>query len=85
MIASDVPGCREIARHEVNGLLVPADDPEALAAAVERLARDPGLRQRYGAAGRHLAETEFSSDRIGGKTVALYDGLLGRTLAGAAH
>jgi len=85
MIASDVPGCREIARHEVNGLLVPADDPEALAAAIERLARDPALRRRYGAAGRHLAETEFSSERIGGKTVALYDGLLGRTLAGAAH
>ena len=84
MIASDVPGCREIARHGVNGLLVPADDAPALAAATEQLARDPALRRLYGAAGRKLAETEFSSDRIGRKTVALYDGLLGRTLAGAA-
>lgn len=84
MIASDVPGCREIARNGVNGLLVPADDAPALAAAVEHLARDPALRRRYGEAGRRLAETEFSSDRIGRKTVALYDGLLGRTLAGAA-
>ncbi len=84
MIASDVPGCREIARNGVNGLLVPADDAPALAAAVEQLARDPALRRRYGEAGRRLAETEFSSDRIGRKTVALYDGLLGRTLAGAA-
>ena len=84
MIASDVPGCREIARNGVNGLLVPPDDPEALAAAIEHLARDPALRRLYGAAGRHLAETEFSSARIGGKTVELYDRLLGRTLAAAA-
>ncbi len=83
MIASDVPGCREIARHGVNGLLVPADDATALAVAIEKLAGDPALRRQYGAAGRHLVETEFSSERIGGKTVALYDGLLGRTLAGA--
>lgn len=84
MIASDVPGCREIARHGVNGLLVPADDAGALAAAIEKLAGDPALRRQYGAAGRHLVETEFSSERIGAKTVALYDGLLGRALAGAA-
>ncbi|MDO9412529.1 MAG: glycosyltransferase family 4 protein [Pseudolabrys sp.] len=77
MIATDVPGCREIARHGVNGLLVPADDPAALAAAVEKLAADPALRTRFGAAGRSLAETGFSSARIGQKTVALYDSLLG--------
>ncbi|MDO8877495.1 MAG: glycosyltransferase family 4 protein [Pseudolabrys sp.] len=85
MIASDVPGCREIARNGVNGLLVPPDDAPALAAAVEQLARDPALRRQYGAAGRHLVETEFSSALIGRKTVALYDGLLGRALAGAAY
>jgi glycosyltransferase involved in cell wall biosynthesis len=84
MIATDVPGCREIARHGINGLLVPADDAPALAGAIETLAGDPALRRQYGAAGRKLAEAEFSSARIGGKTVALYDGLLGRTLAGAA-
>ena len=84
MIASDVPGCREIARHGVNGLLVPADDATALAAAIEQLAADPALRRQYGAAGRQLVATEFSSERIGRKTVALYDGLLGRALAGAA-
>ncbi len=84
IVASDVPGCREIARNGVNGLLVPPDDPQALAAAIEQLTRDPALRRLYGAAGRHLVETEFSSARIGGKTVELYDRLLGRTLAAAA-
>jgi glycosyltransferase involved in cell wall biosynthesis len=50
--ASDVPGCREIARNGVNALLVPPDDPAALAAAIEQLAYDPALRMRFGAARR---------------------------------
>lgn len=78
--ASDVPGCREVARQDVNALLVPADDPQALAQALGRLAHDADLRQRFGAAGRKLVETEFASAHIGRETVALYDRLLGRTL-----
>jgi glycosyltransferase involved in cell wall biosynthesis len=78
IVASDVPGCREIARNGVNALLVPPDDPVALAAAIEQLANDPALRMRFGAAGRRLVEEHFASDRIGQETVALYDRLLGR-------
>ena len=78
IVATDVPGCREIARNGVNALLVPPDDPAALATAIERLAKDRDLRMRYGAAGRRLVEEQFSSDRIGRETVALYDRLLGR-------
>jgi glycosyltransferase involved in cell wall biosynthesis len=78
IVASDVPGCREIARNGVNALLVPPDDPAALAAAIEQLANDQALRMRFGAAGRRLVEKQFSSDRIGRETVALYDRLLGR-------
>src|SRR5262249_25557487 len=65
IVATDVPGCREITRSDVNGLLVPSDDSRALAAAIDRLARDPGLRSRFGKAGRQLAEHEFSSEKIG--------------------
>jgi glycosyltransferase involved in cell wall biosynthesis len=78
IVASDVPGCREIARNGINALLASPDDPEALAAAIERLAGDRALRLQFGAAGRHLVETQFSSDLIGRQTVALYDRLLGR-------
>ena len=78
IVATDVPGCRAIAREGVNALLVPADDAAALADAIDRLAQDAELRRRFGAASRRLAEDEFSSQRIGRETVALYDRLLGR-------
>ena len=76
IVATDVPGCREIARQNVNALLVPVDDPEALADALGALAQDAPLRHRLGAAGRRLVEDEFSSEQIGRQIVALYDRLL---------
>ena len=51
-IVTDVPGCRHFVRDGVEGLVVPPDDAPALAAALERLAGDPALRQRLGAAAR---------------------------------
>jgi glycosyltransferase involved in cell wall biosynthesis len=76
IVATDVPGCREIARPEVNALLVPADDAAALADAIDRLAGDGDLRRRFGAAGRAMVEAEFSEHRIGRDIVALYAKLL---------
>ena len=52
IVATDVPGCREIARAGVNALLVPPDDPVALADAIDTLAQDAAMRARFGAAGR---------------------------------
>jgi mannose/cellobiose epimerase-like protein (N-acyl-D-glucosamine 2-epimerase family)/glycosyltransferase involved in cell wall biosynthesis len=76
LIATDVPGCRAIVRNDVNGFLVPLDDVEALAAAIERLAENRDLRQRFGRASRELVEKEFSAARIGRDVVSLYRGLL---------
>ncbi len=76
IVATDVPGCREIARPDVNALLVPVDDAAALADAMATLAQDAGLRARFGAAGRALVEREFSNARIGADIVALYRKLL---------
>jgi glycosyltransferase involved in cell wall biosynthesis len=84
LVATDVPGCREIARNDINALLVPVDNPMALADAIARLAADPALRARFGAAGRRLAEAEFSSEKIGRETVALYRRLLQQQPAGAS-
>jgi glycosyltransferase involved in cell wall biosynthesis len=76
IVATDVPGCREIARAEVNALLVPPDDAGALAAALARLAGDAELRRRFGAASRDLVLTDLADDAIGAATVALYKQLL---------
>jgi len=72
LVATDVPGCREIVIDGYNGLLVPARDSQALAAAIERLLQDAGLRQRFGACGRALVEAEFAEERVVEQTLALY-------------
>jgi glycosyltransferase involved in cell wall biosynthesis len=78
LVATDVPGCREIARAGINALLVPPDDAPALADAIDRLAGDPDLRARFGQASRNLVEREFSAEKIGKEIVTLYERLLGR-------
>ena len=56
VIASDIPGCQEIAENGVTGFLIPAERPsemsDALHSAVCRYLDDPGLARRHGAAGR---------------------------------
>ena len=76
IVTTDTPGCREIVRHEENGLLVPARDPVALAAAMRRLILSPPLRQFLGERGREIAVTEFSQDKVIAATLAIYRELL---------
>jgi mannose/cellobiose epimerase-like protein (N-acyl-D-glucosamine 2-epimerase family)/glycosyltransferase involved in cell wall biosynthesis len=76
LVATDVPGCREIARADVNALLVPLGDAGALADAIDQLAADSQLRRQFGKASRELVERTFSSERIGSDLVALYQRLL---------
>jgi glycosyltransferase involved in cell wall biosynthesis len=78
LIASDVPGCREIARPDLNALLVPPDDPASLADAIIRLASDADRRRRFAAQGRALVEREFSNERVGADIVGLYGRLFER-------
>jgi glycosyltransferase involved in cell wall biosynthesis len=76
LVATDVPGCRELVRDGVNGLLVPLGDVEALAAALDRLAGDAALRARLGAAARRAVEETYSEAAVGAGVVALYRSLL---------
>jgi glycosyltransferase involved in cell wall biosynthesis len=55
IVASDLAAIREVLTHDRTGWLVPAGDEAALAAALERLAADPALGDRLGAAARALA------------------------------
>lgn len=76
IVATDVPGCREIARNGENAILVPPRDPEALAAALCRLIDDPDLRRRLGARGREIAVAEFLLDRVIADTLDVYRNLM---------
>ena len=78
IVATDAPGCREIAIAGETALTVPVDDIEALADAMARMAIDRGMREKFGRAARRLVEKEFSADAVGRETVALYDRLIGR-------
>lgn len=72
MVATDVPGCREIVRDGENGLLVPARNAAALADALQRLIEDSGLRQQMGRRARDIVQAEFSVEKVVADTLAVY-------------
>lgn len=76
IVTTDTPGCREVVRHEENGLLVPPRDSAALAAALRRLILSPALRAFLGQRGREIAVAEFGLDRVVEQTLAVYRELL---------
>lgn len=78
LVAADVPGCREVARHEETGLLVPVRDAAGLAAALKRLLSDADLRRRLGDNARRAAVSEFAEEIVVGQTLRVYrEGLSG--------
>jgi glycosyltransferase involved in cell wall biosynthesis len=76
MVATDVPGCREIVRPGENGILVPVRDAGALAAAIEKMLRDKAMRRRMGKAGRMLVEKEFAQEIVITRTLRLYQEMM---------
>lgn len=76
VVAYDAPGCREIVRHGVNGLLVAPRDVAGLADALAQLVTNPELCTKMGLSGREIAVAEFSEPVVVQKTLALYEELL---------
>jgi len=72
LIATDVPGCREVVEEGVNGFLVPARDPLALADRIARLAGDADLRRQMGVRARQRIVECFAQARVVNETLALY-------------
>lgn len=64
LIVTDVPGCRHFVRDGVEGLIVPPNDPTALARALEKLAGDPELRARMGSAARERIVGGFTESHM---------------------
>ena len=73
IVTTDVPGCREVVTHLVNGLLVKPRDAQALASAIEKLADDPKLRKSMGEENRRKAEAQYANEIIINQTQSVYD------------
>lgn len=76
LITTDVPGCREVVKNGVDGILIPVKDASALANAIALLQDDPALRNRLGAAARAKVLAEFDEQIVIEKTIAVYEELL---------
>ena len=76
IVATDVPGCREVVEEGVNGFLVPPKNVELLAMSIKKLIDDPDLRKKFGSKGREKVKKEFSEEQIVGQTLELYMDLL---------
>ena len=76
VVGFDAGGLSEAVVHGETGLLVPAEDVDALRRAVTTLMEDDQMRQRMSAAGRERMQNEFSIATMADKHVALYAAVL---------
>tara|TARA_Y100001960_G_scaffold1744_1_gene1960 strand:- start:104 stop:1237 length:1134 start_codon:yes stop_codon:yes gene_type:complete len=72
IVATDVPGCREVVREGENGLLVPVRDAKALSEALSCMIKNPELRAQMGRRSRAIVLKEFSSEKVIAQTLSLY-------------
>jgi glycosyltransferase involved in cell wall biosynthesis len=72
IIATDIAGCADLVRHNVNGFLVPVRDAQALSDALLTLISDSGLRESFGRMGREIVLNEFAEDIVISKTMEIY-------------
>ena len=79
LVATDIPGCRDICISGRTGLSVTPRDARALATAIEQLLSDVARSERMGVAGRDLVAAEFSIESVSTATLMLYNRLLERT------
>jgi glycosyltransferase involved in cell wall biosynthesis len=75
-VVTDVVGMREAVDDQVSGLVVPANAPAEMTAAILSLLRDPERARRLAVAGRHKVVAEFSLERMLDRHQALYEELV---------
>jgi len=76
VVASSLPGTRDMIENEVSGLLVPPGDPAALAESITRLLKDESLRRRLGSEAATAANTKFSLARMCDETERYFERVL---------
>jgi glycosyltransferase involved in cell wall biosynthesis len=76
LVATDVPGCREIVRNNINGFLVAPKSVDELVVALRQLILNPDLREKFGITSSQIVSSEFSAQIIQAQLVAVYESLL---------
>ncbi len=72
MIATNVPGCKDVIDHGSTGLLVPLNDPNKMADAIKSLIDSPELREQMGIAARNKAVTTFDDRKVVKQILTIY-------------
>jgi glycosyltransferase involved in cell wall biosynthesis len=75
LIASDIPGCREVVKEGINGLLVPPKQVLPLAESLEKILDDTKMREKMGTESRKIALCSFSAEKINAATISEYNKL----------
>ena len=81
VVVSDVGGLPEVVLHGETGFVVPSENVDAAAQAVERLVLDSDLRQRMGRAGRRWVEQRYDFERSLDLMLDLYRSVITRSVA----
>jgi glycosyltransferase involved in cell wall biosynthesis len=76
IVASNVPGCRQVLSHGINSLIVPPKAPSELAAAIIRLLDDADLRDSLGAAAREMVLGNHTEQAVVAQHLDIYSELL---------
>ncbi len=79
VVATDVGSTAELVVHERTGLLVPPNDPAALAAAVDRMLREPSFARECGARGRQHVVDHYANSAMISRVLSLYERLVPST------
>lgn len=73
IVTTDAPGCRATIRNGKNGFLVPIQESQPLANALEKLIVDKDLRDKMGQESRNIAIEFFSKERITSEIIKVYE------------
>jgi len=82
IVTTDAPGCREVVRPGVNGIIVPSRDTASLASALRFLIQNREARTAMGANNREIAVQEFSQELVVAQFMSVYRDLLRGTSVG---
>lgn len=80
IVATDVPGCKDVVEHGSTGLLVPVREVPPLVEAIRFLHEHPDERRRFGRRGREKALNQFDELLVFEQTYAVYQELLAPAL-----